>query len=178
MDTGTGKSYIIMTNRPKDPSLAVTERIRAFLEKRGARVSVFADNEDASRLGLAEETGENDGRAGGTGQKDRHGRAGGTGQTGGCGQDGPTCRGLLHDRAGRGRHHAQSGKVYVYLLDPASGRKPGNHGLPCRGGGGISGGGAGAAAARGLHGGGADDAVGKRQTGRRKSGNRAAGRPE
>ena len=57
MDTGTGKSYIIMTNRPKDPSLAVTERIRAFLEKRGARVSVFADNEDASRLGLAEEPG-------------------------------------------------------------------------------------------------------------------------
>lgn len=57
MDTGTGKSYIIMTNRPKDPSLAVTERIRAFLEKKGARVSVFADNEDASRLGLAEEPG-------------------------------------------------------------------------------------------------------------------------
>lgn len=57
MDTGTGKFYIIMTNRPKDPSLAVTERIRAFLEKRGARVSVFADNEDASRLGLAEEPG-------------------------------------------------------------------------------------------------------------------------
>ena len=57
MDTGTGKSYIIMTNRPKDPSLAVTERIRAFLEKRGARVSVFADNEDASRLGLAEDPG-------------------------------------------------------------------------------------------------------------------------
>ena len=57
MDTGTGKSYIIMTNRPKDPSLAVTERIRAFLEKRGARVSVFADNEDASRLGLVEEPG-------------------------------------------------------------------------------------------------------------------------
>ena len=57
MDTGTGKSYIIMKNRPKDPSLAVTERIRAFLEKRGARVSVFADNEDASRLGLAEEPG-------------------------------------------------------------------------------------------------------------------------
>ena len=57
MDTGTGKSYIIMTNRPKDPSLAVTERIRAFLEERGARVSVFADNEDASRLGLAADTG-------------------------------------------------------------------------------------------------------------------------
>ena len=56
MDTGTGKSYIIMTNRPKDPSLAVTERIRAFLEERGARVSVFADNEDASRLGLAADT--------------------------------------------------------------------------------------------------------------------------
>ena len=56
MDTGTGKSYIIMTNRPKDPSLAVPERIRAFLEARGARVSVFADNEDASRLGLAADT--------------------------------------------------------------------------------------------------------------------------
>ena len=57
MDTGTGKSYIIMTNRPKDPSHAALDCIRAFLEKRGARVSVFADNEDASRLGLAEEPG-------------------------------------------------------------------------------------------------------------------------
>lgn len=49
------KHYIIMTNRPKDPELIVTERIRAFLEARGAGVSVFADNEDLSRLGPAAE---------------------------------------------------------------------------------------------------------------------------
>ena len=53
MGTDENKYYIIMTNRPKDPGLIVTERIRTFLEARGARVSVFADNEDVSRLGFA-----------------------------------------------------------------------------------------------------------------------------
>ncbi|HJC55946.1 MAG TPA: NAD(+)/NADH kinase [Candidatus Eisenbergiella intestinipullorum] len=58
MGTETNNSYIIMTNRPKDPGLLVTERIRGFLEARGARVSVFADNEDALQLGLRTEEGE------------------------------------------------------------------------------------------------------------------------
>ena len=58
MGTEENKYYIIMTNRPKDPELIVTDRIRTFLEARGAKVSVFADNEDVSRFGLAAE-GEN-----------------------------------------------------------------------------------------------------------------------
>ena len=55
MGAERNRHYIIMTNRPKDPGLAVTERIRAFLETHGGRVSVFADNEDTSRLGLTAE---------------------------------------------------------------------------------------------------------------------------
>lgn len=57
MGAERNRHYIIMTNRPKDPGLAVTERIRAFLETHGGRVSVFADNEDTSRLGLTAEEG-------------------------------------------------------------------------------------------------------------------------
>ncbi|MDO4292862.1 MAG: NAD(+)/NADH kinase [Eubacteriales bacterium] len=37
------KHYIIITNRPKDPELSVTGRVRAFLEKNGASCSVYAD---------------------------------------------------------------------------------------------------------------------------------------
>lgn len=55
MGTEENRHYIIMTNRPKDPGLIVTERIRTFLEARGAGVSVFADNEDISRLELSAE---------------------------------------------------------------------------------------------------------------------------
>ena len=130
MDTGTGKSYIIMTNRPKDPSLAVTERIRAFLEKRGARVSVFADNEDASRLGLAEEPGK---MADGPAEPGKR-----------TDTDGPAEPGKPAD-ADRTAPHAAASCMIVLGGDgtmlkaaretaasrrPASRREPGNRGLP------------------------------------------------
>ncbi|HJA93952.1 MAG TPA: NAD(+)/NADH kinase [Candidatus Eisenbergiella merdipullorum] len=57
MGTDTDNFYIIMTNRPKDPGLTVTEQIRTFLEKRGAQVAVFADNEDTSQTDLLKKDG-------------------------------------------------------------------------------------------------------------------------
>ena len=54
MDTDRGKHYIIMTNRPKDPGLLVTDRIRSYLEDRGALCAVFADNEDAAQIRLGD----------------------------------------------------------------------------------------------------------------------------
>lgn len=52
MDTDKGRHYIIMTNRPKDPGLEVTERIRRYLEERGADCAVFTGNEDADQIRL------------------------------------------------------------------------------------------------------------------------------
>lgn len=42
--------FQIMTNRPKDPDLRVTNYIREYLESRGAVCSVFADNENAEQI--------------------------------------------------------------------------------------------------------------------------------
>ena len=57
MGIGSGKHFIIMTNRPKDSGLEMTEYIQTYLEERGATVSVFADNETAAQILLREEAG-------------------------------------------------------------------------------------------------------------------------
>lgn len=50
MGIGSGKHFIIMTNRLKDSGLQVTDHIRSFLEERGASCSVFADNETEEQM--------------------------------------------------------------------------------------------------------------------------------
>lgn len=55
METENKKHYIIMTNRPKDPGLKVTGKIKAYLEERGASCTVFADNEGADQIRLRKE---------------------------------------------------------------------------------------------------------------------------
>ena len=55
METENKKRYIIMTNRPKDPGLEVTERIRTYLEGNGASCTVFADNEGADQIRFPKE---------------------------------------------------------------------------------------------------------------------------
>ncbi len=50
MKTETKKYVQIMTNRPKDPGLQVSNYIKEYLEKRGAVCTIYADNETAEQI--------------------------------------------------------------------------------------------------------------------------------
>ena len=54
MDTQNKKYIQIMTNRPKDPGLEVTNYIKNYLEERGAVCTIYADHESADQIRVQE----------------------------------------------------------------------------------------------------------------------------
>lgn len=54
METESRKYFQIMTNRPKDPGLQVTNYIKNYLEDRGAVCTIYADNETADQIHVSE----------------------------------------------------------------------------------------------------------------------------